>query len=337
MKTRLPRLLALLAAFAPGLFVAAPASAQPGAERALAAAQAALDEGRTDEAIERVTAAFGKEPKNARALLVRSTARCLDGDLERCKADLDRALALDPGLRQGWLNRSALAIADKRYDDALAALAEAERLDPAALDNGLNQGAVLLLQGKLETAAARFQEYLGRNAESADALYLVATNYAFSGYAALAIQHLERAIARDERQRPRARVDANFADLAAHPSFQRLLTTDGFRPPAGSATAERLYRVPWQGSATPLLVALLNALQAERTPIDPRVEVTDEWALVWAADLRIKLAKRGEAECALELVAPPGRFAPPEWEARCERLFETLELELLKLEKRGGS
>ena len=35
----------------------------------------------------------------ARALLVRSTAACLDGDLEPCRKDLDAALRLDPNVR----------------------------------------------------------------------------------------------------------------------------------------------------------------------------------------------------------------------------------------------
>ncbi len=315
------------------LLLAPALRAQPPAGDPLAAAQAALDRGDSEGALRLVEPLLRQDGKNARALLVRSTARCLDGDLERCRTDLDRARALDPALRQGWLNRSALAIADQRYDDALAALREAERLDPQAPDNALNQGAVELLAGRLEPATAQFKRYLDRSGGEAAAWYLVATNYAFGGYAALAVQNLERAVALDERQRVHARVDANFADLANHPGFQRLLATDSWQAPAGATSAARTYPIPWRGNTTPLLTALLNALQLAGVAIDPRVEVTDEWALLWA-DVRIKLVKASESETRLELTAPPGKFPGAAWRERSERLFSDLELELLKLERR---
>lgn len=314
--------------------LAAPAAhAQPPAGDPLAAAQAALDRGDSAGALRLVEPLLQRDGRHARALLIRSTARCLEGDVARCRADLDQALALDPGLRQGWLNRSALAIADKRYDDALAALREAESLDPQAPDNALNQGAVELLAGRLEPATAQFKRYLDRHGGQADAWYLVATNYAFGGYAALAVQNLERAVALDERQRARARVDANFADLASHAGFQRLLATDAWRAPAGSSTAARTYSIPWRGNTTPLLTAVLNALQVAGVPIDPRVEVTDEWALLWA-DVRIKLVKASESETRLEMTAPPGAFPGAAWQQRSDRLYSDVDLELLRLERR---
>lgn len=318
-----------------GVLLAPAARAQTAGGDPLAAAQAALDRGRPEEALALVEPILKRDGKNARALLLRSTARCLEGDVERCRADLDKALVLDPALRQGWLNRSALAIADKKYDDALAALAEAEKLDPQAPDNALNQGAVQLLAGRLEPAAAQFKRYLERNLGSSDSWYLVATNYAFSGYAALAVQHLERAVALDERQRARARADANFADLAANPAFQKLLSTDSWQAPPGSTTAARVYQMRWEGSATPLLIAVLNALQLAGTPMGSRVEVTDGWALLWA-DVRIKLVKLDETQIRLELTGAPGRFPGPAWDHRAEELFSAVELELLKLERRKG-
>lgn len=297
------------------------------------AAQAALDAGDPEKAIDILKPVLRRDGKNARALLVRSTANCQLGELESCRKDLDQALKLDPTLRQGWLNRSGIAIAERRYDDALAALAEAEKLDPAASDNLLNQGAVLLLQGKLEPASARFESYLAANPRSADSHYLVATNFAHAGYSALAVQYLGRAIELDERARVRARTDANFADLTTNKAFAQLLAFDGFRAPAGSSTAARIYSTRFHGTDSPLLTSVLNALQLARTPMDPRVEVTDEWALLWA-DVRIKLAKRGEQETALELSAPPGAFTAAAWDRRTRDFFEAVELELLKLERR---
>jgi len=322
-------------ALAAALVLALGAAALPAqVARPISPAEQALEAGRTEEALRLAEEALQRNRDDAGALLVRSTVRCIEGEVERCRADLDRALELDPALRQGWLNRSALAIAAERYDEALAALERAERLDPGAPDNALNQGAVLLLKGELEPATAQFRRYLERNPGSAEALYLVATNFALSGYAALALQHLERAIALDERTRVRARLDPNFAELAAAPSFQRLMATDGYRPAPGSQALAKSYPVPWSGSESLLLVAVLNALQITGAPLDPRVEVAEDWALLWS-DLRIKVAREGPDRCRLELSAPPGRFTPEAWQRKTAELLSAIDLELLKLEPRG--
>ncbi len=324
-------------ALAPSASWASPAQAVPGTPGGgdpLAAAQQALDAGNSERALDLLAPILKREPKNARALLLRSTARCIGGELDDCRKDLDQALALDPTLRQGWLNRAGLAIADKRYDDAIAALAEAEKLDPPASDNPINLGAVYLLQGKLEAASREFERHLVANARSAEAYYLVATNFALAGYSALAAQHLGRAIELDERSRVRARGDANFSELASSRPFQALLTTDSFVPPAGSSSASRIYRSPYKGSSSPLLVAVLNVLQISGTPMDSSVEVTDEWALLWS-DARIKIARRSELETAVELSAAPGRFTPEAWNRRSRELYDGIERELLKLERSG--
>ena len=320
---------ALLAAATPG--GAAPqAAADP-----LAAAQAALDAGRPDQALELVAPVLKRDPKNARALLLRSTAACLDGDLERCRKDLDAALERDPTLRQGWLNRSALAISDQRYDDALAALARAEELDPANPDNGLNQGAVLLLAGRLEPATAQFRRHLSAAPDSAEAWYLVATNYAFSGYAALAVEHLARSVQLDERRRALARTDANFAALAGNRAFQQLMASDSFVPAAGSSLASRAYNTRYAGADSPVLTAVLNTVQLGGGALDRLIEVTDGWAIV-RSDFRIKLLSRPDGSTLVELSAPPGKFAAAQWQSRTETFFASLEREILRLELARG-
>lgn len=298
------------------------------------AAERALAAGRSEQALTILKPLLKKDPKNARALLARSTANCQLGEVESCKKDLEQALKADPKLRQGWLNRSGIAIAEKRYDDALSDLQTAERLDPAAPDNAINQGAVLLLQGKLEPASARFQGYLDQNPRSAPAFYLVATNFALAGYSALAIQHLSRAIELDERSRVRARTDANFLELANNKTFADLMAVDSFRPAAGSHSASKVYRRPYRGAASVLLNAALNVLQLEHAMLASDVEVTDEWALVWA-DFRLKVAKQGAEETVLELSAPAASFNDQAWDVRSRNFFDNVDLELLKLEKRA--
>ena len=93
--------------------------------------------------------------------------------------------------------------------------------------------------GGSTTATHSFEDYLGQRSGDAAAYYLVAKNYALTGYAGLAVQNLQQAIALDERMRASARGDANFSDLASNPRFQELLRADTYRMPACGPAARR--------------------------------------------------------------------------------------------------
>jgi tetratricopeptide (TPR) repeat protein len=294
---------------------------------ALAQVQELLDAGRAPEALARLEPIVRAEPRNAAALLLRSTALFMTGDLPRGRADLERSLALDPRQRQGWLNLAAVHLADGRHDLAYQAMATARDLDPSAPENELNLGAVELLRGRVAEASAHFRTYLERNAGSADASYLVSTNYAMAGLAALATQHLARAIELDERVRLRARTDRNFAALATQPAFERLLATDSWQAPPGSYRAQRVYPTAYDAADGTLLQATLDALQLGRHSFDPAVEVTPAWALLWG-EMRIKLAN-GPDGGVVELTAPAERFTPAEWQQRSERLLAEIATRLV--------
>jgi tetratricopeptide (TPR) repeat protein len=294
------------------------AAAQPAAD-SLARAAELIDAGKPAEAIVLLDQRLsrGEEP---RALLLRSTARFQLGELEPGEKDLRRALELDPSQRQGWLNLAALELASVHYDAAYQAFLRAETLDPAAPDNDVNIGATLLFLGRLEEASERFERYLAAHATSGEAYYLVATNYAAAGYAALALHHLTDAIRRDEKTRLRARTDRNFAQIATTPDYQRLLVTDLFVPASGSLLAKEVLQAPYSDSDTRVVNAILDALGALRVPFDRRVEVTPEWALVWA-DVRIKILRQGADQSVVEVSAPPASFTPQAFQARVDSLF----------------
>jgi tetratricopeptide (TPR) repeat protein len=125
------------------------------------------------------------QPGDAEALLLRATAQLMEGDSVAGRRDLEKALAADPALRQGWLTLGALAVAERSWDEALVAFRRAEALEPEAADNDLNIGAVELLAGDLEAASRRFARYLEGGGADANGYYLVAKNYALAGYEAL--------------------------------------------------------------------------------------------------------------------------------------------------------
>ncbi|HXO18317.1 MAG TPA: hypothetical protein VOA87_00165 [Thermoanaerobaculia bacterium] len=296
-------------------------------ERSLAQAQELIDARKPQQALPLLDALLAREPANARGLLLRSTARFLTDDLDGGKKDLDRALELDPTLRQGWLNRAALEVAGKRYDAALAAFARAEVLDPKAADNDLNIGAVLLLEGKLEPSSARFASYVAKRPGTADAEYQVASNYAGAGYSALAVEHLKRAIQLDERSRLRARVDANFSGLAKEKRFAELLDTDAYRPPPGAHRASRSYDVPYDPQDDQLLGSVVEAMQVIGERFDPRVESATNWALIWG-DLRIKVTRTADGKGLVEVSAAAERMPEAEWRRRTDKLFQAIVFQL---------
>ncbi len=288
----------------------------------LARTQELLDQGQAQAALESLAGKTRKNSRDAEAFLLQSTAHFMLGDRQRGEKDLDRALAINPRLRQGWLNRAAVHIADQHYEVALAALETAERLDPDAADNALNIGAVLLLQGNLSAASQRFERYLAQEENSSEAHYLVATNYALSGYVNLSVATLRRAIELEERHRRRARTDSRFNDIAEKAPFQALLHEDTYQLPPGAYFARRTVATPFDAQDGRLLGAVLDALKEAGISFDPRVEVTDRWALIWG-DLRVKVTG-SSGDGIVEVSALAEDFSPKQWHQRLDAFLEHL-------------
>lgn len=301
---------------------------QAAAPERLAEAQELLDAQDPEAALEVLDPYLKRRPEDAQALFLRSTARFMVGETDTGRRDLETSLKIDPDRRQGWLNLGGLAVTEERWDDAAQAFLRAEELDPEAPENDLNLGAVRLLQGDLAAASERFREYLGRNDASADDYYLVATNYAMAGYAALAVEHLREAVQRNERARLRAKTDPNFLAFSNHPEFQNLVETDTYRPPPGAYEASRRFPAPYDPEGGGLLRAVLDTLQLSGASFDSRVEVTPSWALIWG-DLRIKVERGAQqGQGVVRVSAPSERFTPAEWRRRVTELFNEVEARL---------
>ncbi len=313
----------LLLALCPAVVGASPQAA----EEPLARAQELLDGGDAQKALQILNMAVKRKPPNAQAYLMRSTALFMVGDLEQGRKDLDRSLKIDPQLRQAWLNRAALDLSEQKYSAALAALTKAKQLDPSAPDNDLNIGAVQLLQGNLQEATSFFQAYLQKNSSSAEAFYLVATNYAMAGYAGPAIEHLRRAVEIDEKSRLRARTDPNFRELESNSRYQLILGTDGFRAPPGSYQRLVTVETPFEGTDSVLLRAVLDALQFSNQPFDRRVEVTPDWALIWG-EMRIKLSNNEAGQGQILLSAAADQYTPGQWQQQTDDLIREITVRL---------
>lgn len=285
-------------------------------------AQRFLDQGQAGQALKVLGEVLKKDKKNARAILMRSTARIMEGDLGNGFTDLKQALKIDPSLRQGWLNLAGLEIAEGRFDDAYDALLEARKLDPTAPDNDLNLGAVLVMQGELDRAAGHFDRYLQTRGTSAEAHFLVAANYALAGAENPALEHLKSAIEIDELFRLRAREDERFLALTSL-DYKVLLNTDLYVVPEDFHQVAAAFKVPYRQTDNRLLYAVLDALKQLGVVYDPKIEANARWALIWA-EMRIKVTNQSDGTGVVSLSAPASRFTSDDWHRRTQTLFSTI-------------
>ncbi len=290
----------------------------------LAAAQQSLESGDYEGALATLDGVIAKGKKNisADAYLLRSTARILLGDNDGGALDLRQATEIDPSLRQAWMTLGAIEMAAERYQQARDAFAKARDLDPQSVDGDLNLGAAELLLGNLKEATERFNTHIQRAPEKADALYLVATNYALAGYAALAIEHLGQAIAVDERVRLRAKADSNFDGIGLRPEYQQLVNSDTWKPQPGSHATRAQFTVAYEPGSGGLLGAVVDSLNELQLPFSPHIEVTPSWAIIWG-DLRLKVTNDGPHGI-VEMTAPPTAFPPGQWKAMTSKLIEEI-------------
>jgi tetratricopeptide (TPR) repeat protein len=292
--------------------------------------QRLLDSGNGEDALTLLEPHLRANPKDARAMLQRSTAYLLMGQLDQGRRDLKRALELDPRQRQAWLNQAGIDIAEQRWKDAIASLERARELDPNAADNDLNIGAVRVLSGDLTGATEDFRAYLSKAGADPEAYLLVATNYAVAGYAGPAVEVLRRAIAIDEKARRAVRADSRFASLGSNPGFAELLETDSYQPPAGSHQVTHRFKARYDGGRGILLKAVLDVLQRRGERFDPTVEVAQRWALVWSR-VRIKVRDEGTDQGAIDISASPSAMSAAEFTQLSTALARDIEVHLVRL------
>ncbi len=263
----------------------------------------------------------GKKP-TAEQLMLRGTARLMLGEIKAGATDLEKSLAKDPTLRQSWVNLGGLEIAEGNYDAAEKAFRKAYQLAPDLPDSHLNLGAALMLLRRGGEAEPHFEQYLKLEGGSAEAQYLVATNYAIGDVEHLAIKALEAAIAQDEKMRLRARRDSRFVALDSL-EYRVLLNTDNYQPPPGSHQVEAAFRQPYNQQDGELLYAVLEALRSLGISYDPEVEAAAKWAIVWG-DLRIKLRNQANGTGVVALSAAPSRYSADEFHRLSQRIFQEI-------------
>jgi tetratricopeptide (TPR) repeat protein len=107
----------------------------------------------------------------AKALIFRAKALRQTGDIDRCLADIEEAIRLDPTNAVAVAARGDVHLARKDYERALADYTKAASLDP---DNGLifvGRGMVHIATGDLDRAMADFEQAIRVQPTLAAGLY----------------------------------------------------------------------------------------------------------------------------------------------------------------------
>lgn len=103
------------------------------------------------------------------------------GRFDAALADLDEAIAINPGVAPVWLDRGIVLAELGRNDAALACFDRALELDPNSLVALNNRGVVRMRNGDLEAAVADFSRSIALHPGSRDALDNRALAYAMLG------------------------------------------------------------------------------------------------------------------------------------------------------------
>ncbi len=82
-------------------------------------------------------------------------------------------------------------------------------------------------------------------------------------------------------------------------------------------------------TATLAILCLARSCSAKEpeTRIDPRVDATPDWAVLWS-EFRIRVGTNAAGRGEVELSAPATAFPPAEWQRRTEAFFQTVARQL---------
>lgn len=127
--------------------------------------------------------------EDAEAVFARGARRDADGDRRGAERDYRRALALDPGLADAWLNLGALLCEQGQCTDAVALFDEAVERHPGAALLHFNRAIALEDLGRDGDALASYQRCLALEPALADAHFNAARLHEKLGDARSALRH----------------------------------------------------------------------------------------------------------------------------------------------------
>jgi tetratricopeptide (TPR) repeat protein len=130
---------------------------------------AALDEGKTAEAVAENTLSLAANPGFAEAYFNLGIALGSQGRLDEALRHFHAGLRLKPGLAAGHYNLAIALEMQGKTDEAISHFREALHIDPEDADSHNNLGSALTRQDKFDEATRHFTEALRLNPDFADA------------------------------------------------------------------------------------------------------------------------------------------------------------------------
>jgi lipoprotein NlpI len=125
----------------------------------LKAAQSALKKGQADEALALASKAVEKDPKNARAHLLRGMVRDRVGKHADAIADFDQVLRLDPQLAEAFDERGSAYFKLGKIKESLADFDRFLELRPAERAGHWRRGIALYYAGRFDEGRKQFEAY----------------------------------------------------------------------------------------------------------------------------------------------------------------------------------
>lgn len=158
---------------------------------------AQLDLGRTSDAIASFEASLAIDPHDYAALVDEAVAR-MDGEPDRARTELNRAVSLRPTHPEAYVDLGYLEWAAGHSDAATAYDDQALALDPFFRDAYVNLGFAYLANGRLQLAEETFLRGLGASHDDGRIEYLLGETLAKQGKAELARSAYRTATLSDE-------------------------------------------------------------------------------------------------------------------------------------------
>ena len=138
-------------------------------------ANAALDAGRDDEAIEKLTALIEKMPKCGACFIRRGDSYVKKQQLDKAEADYKQAIDIDATKADPYRQLANLYNTQQKFDEAVKMSAKAAELAGAAgggdATSVFNMGVIYWNQGKGEEALAQFEKAIQLDPKMAEAYY----------------------------------------------------------------------------------------------------------------------------------------------------------------------
>ena len=235
--------------------------------------------GQHEDARTRAERVLERNPRNPEALIVLGNALAGLKDLDGAVAEINQAIALDPGRSQSYSNLAIVRIAQGRNDEAKAAFAKAVETDPTSVAAWLAQANFEWSVGDVagaETSLTRAYDLDETNILTRRAL---AAFFVGSGRASLAEEHLRFVAERTDAAASSVALADYYAAQGRSDEARRILEPLTRRRDAAAVATTRLAALAYAAGETANAHDMLDQLLRREPNSEPALLLEARWLL----------------------------------------------------------